>query len=391
MRILVICDRYPYPLANGQNLRIYNYVRLLRTRHEFDLICYGEQSTPAEIESLFHHVEACPAPSKHAALRPSSVRQALSPDSMVPRSETVRRAIGRRLRKAEYDLVWLSGWDMVVNLPEPLGVPLLADIVDDGVLERWRVFKARPDLRSKAVQAKRVLVNYLFERRYFCGAAACIVVSERDAKVLRWVCPRTDVRVVQNGVDVDYYQPVDAREEPATLVFEGAMDFGPNRDAARVLTTEILPQVRRKVPGAKAIIVGRNPSPAIRSLASDHVTVTGTVPDIRPYVRRGTVFVCPMRMGAGIKNKLLQAWAMRKAVVATPMAAGGLNAREGENILLGVDVTSLSAAIIDLLGNPERRRALAMGGYKTVHAEYTWEKKSAALEAVMRKVAGVGG
>ena len=144
--------------------------------------------------------------------------------------------------------------------------------------------------------------------------------------------------------------------EPATLVFEGNMMFGPNVDAARRLALEILPIVRAAIPAARLVLVGRDPAPEVRALAGESVEVTGTVDDVRPFLARGTVFACPMRLGSGIKNKILQAWAMARPVVATPASLGGLAAHDEDNLLVREDNLGFSEAVIELIRDPARVR-----------------------------------
>src|SRR6185295_14351393 len=165
-------------------------------------------------------------------------------------------------------------------------------------------------------------------------AARCLFVSDIDAATFKRVCPRTPVSVVNNGVDEATFRPIGLPLEPGTVVFEGRMDFGPNVDGAVAFCRNILPRICAAIPDIRVKLVGMSPAPQVRELASATVEVTGFVEDVRPYLERASVFICPLRKGAGIKNKILQAWSMGKAVIATPESVGGLDVREGANILV---------------------------------------------------------
>ena len=387
MKILLLCDRFPYPLTNGQNLRIYHLVRQLGRRHAFDLLCYGDGDAPAEIRPLFARIEVFPRPPGVASTGVARWLDAFRVDSFIPASEPVRRHLGEACIARDYDVIWVSGWDMIVNLPQRFPVPVLADAVDDGVLEHWRRMRRTEGLFEKARALKWVAMNARFERRYFGAAQAALFVSELDASVFRRISPRTPTHVVHNGVDCEYFRPLATERRPLNLVFEGNMGFAPNVDAARYFVREVMPALRR----ARAVtltLVGNNPAPEVRALACEDVEVTGFVDDVRPYIDRAAMFVCPMRIGAGIKNKILQAWAMGKAVVATRQAVGGLAYRDGQNILIADGTAALADGILRLLDDPDLSERIGAEGRRTVLASYTWDKKAAELEKVLIGTAG---
>ncbi len=383
MRVLVICDRYPFPLHNGQNLRIFHYVRQLRARHQFDLLCYGDGDVPPEAAELFDQIVSYPRPVDNDESLRGRLARTFVAKRIIPASEPFRQELQRRLSGGRYDLLWMSGWDTVVNIPLPCPVPFLADIVDEGVLENWREVRIRTGFSPRVQAARRLLQHWLVERHYFRRADSCLVVADRDAEMFRRVCPGTPTVAIPNGVDEQLFQPLGTPEDEATLVFEGSMEFEPNVDAANYLVREILPLVHRQIPGARVVLVGRDPSPEVKNLQGKHVDVTGFVDDVRPYLDRATVFVCPMRKGAGIKNKVLQAWSMGKAVVATPTAAGGLAVRDEENIVIRDTPAALAAAIVELLRDPARRALIGAAARETILSAYTWVRCAEQLEKLM--------
>lgn len=385
MKILVLCDRFPYPLENGQNLRIFHYVRELAARHTFDLVCYAEPgaAVPEPIRPLFRSVWTFSRPAGVPSSGVARVFTAFRLDEFCLRSPDVAGFLALEGRTADWDLVWISGWDMVVNLPERFRCPVLMDAVDEGVLEHVRELKRARSPGAAARTLKRLVMNYRFERKYFRPADACLFVSEVDAGFFSKVSPGTPTFVVHNGVDTDYFKPEAPDEASRDVVFEGNMSFPPNADAAVYFATEVLPLVRAQVPEARFRIVGKNPAPEVAALACADVEVTGFVDDVRPYLDRAAVFVCPLRKGAGIKNKILQAWAMGKPVVATSKSTGGLAVREGQNILVRDDPRGIADAVVELLENADKRRSMAAAARATAESSYGWARQARALESVM--------
>ena len=256
------------------------------------------------------------------------------------------------------------------------------------VLTFWRAMLSTPGLLAKLRIFKYLSVNLFFERYSMRRAAHCVVVSEDDAASFRIVSPTVPVSVIQNGVNVDFFIPGESIPIPGRLVFEGSMAFLPNLQAALFLVNKIMPRIWAKRPTATLTLVGRDPPPEILSMANDHVFVTGAVDDIRPYVQEADVFVCPLQSGAGIKNKMLQAWAMGKAVVATSLSIGGLGALDGTNLLIRDGADEIAAAVLDLLERPQQRDALGMQARATVEAAFAWESQAERLESLLHHVLG---
>jgi sugar transferase (PEP-CTERM/EpsH1 system associated) len=389
MRVLVLTDRLPFPLSNGQNLRIYHFVKGLSDRHEFHLLTYGVEPHPHEIQSIFREIRAIgprlgvPAPVPFM----QRVRRAFAPDALVHFDPDARAALEGMLGQARFDLLWISGWEMLVYLPYVAPMPVLADIVDEGLLEYLHALRHPKDLPSTLVTIKRLIQTVRFERRYFAAADLCNVVADRDARWGRIAVPRARFAVVNNGVDTNYFAPGSYGAEPLSLVFEGNMGFRPNVDAAVHFITQIFPRIRQAVPGVRFYAVGSEPAPELLRLQAADVIVTGFVDDVRPYLGRSAVFVCPMRLGAGIKNKILQAWAMARAVVATPVACGGLRAVDGENLLVAASDEQFAASVVQLLNDPAKRESLGSKGRDTVLGYYTWERQSDEFDRVFHRTA----
>src|SRR6202171_4949206 len=291
MKVLVLCDRYPWPLTNGQNVRIYHYVRHLASKHEFHLGCYADSSVPDELRTMFKSIKTWPRPTQRVALGLRRAVEAFDVTKFIPKSPEACAYLASDGDK--FDLVWVSGWDLIVNLPGQLNTPVLADAVDDGVLEYWRAQRIEPKFAQRLRLLKWVAMNALFERRYFGRAARVLFVSERDATVFSRICRGPPVSVVNIGVDETFFRP--GYDPPARkhLAFVGNIGFAPNTDGVIHFVRDILPRIRARIPDVHFSIVGSNPPDAIRAMAGPNIEVTGFVEDVRPHLERASAFVCP--------------------------------------------------------------------------------------------------
>jgi len=220
------------------------------------------------------------------------------------------------------------------------------------------------------------------------GADAIVVTSERERLLLKSILPPSKIEVVSNGVDIEYFhgncseQEVDGR-----IVFTGSMAYYPNVEAVLFFAQKCWPLVREHIPGAIWQIVGKDPLPAVRKLAElPGITVTGSVADVRPYFAEARVAIVPLQIGGGTRIKILEAMAMRKAVVSTSLGCEGLSVVPGKHLIVADQPEVFAQAVIELLNNAEKRQALGTAGRAMVEAEYSWEKCGTRLLELVTEV-----
>ena len=203
-----------------------------------------------------------------------------------------------------------------------------------------------------------------------------ICVSGEDADVLRKRFGLSDVYSVETGVDIDYFTPSASPPMPRRLVFTGSMDWLPNIDAMTWFVEEIFPKVKQAVPEVELAIVGRNPSPEIQRLSEKdpRIIVSGKVPDVRPWMAQGEVFIVPIRVGGGTRLKIYEAMAMGLPVISTTIGAEGLNYAHGENILIADRPDDFADTVVGLLEDSERRRGLGKAARDFVVKNYSWPR-----------------
>lgn len=181
------------------------------------------------------------------------------------------------------------------------------------------------------------------------------------------------VEVVRNGVDLEYFAPSEAQGEADTILFSGKMSFYNNAEAARYFVREIFPRIKAQRPAARVILAGADPPADLMALKRrGEIEVTGYVDDLRPYLRRAAVVVCPMLTAVGIQNKVLEAMALGKAVVATPLVAAGLEVTDGREMVLADGKDAFAQAVVKLLEDPEARQGLGRRAREYVERNHCW-------------------
>jgi glycosyltransferase involved in cell wall biosynthesis len=389
MKILMLAHQVSYPIHDGYNLHNYHYARHLQGRHEIHLIALGNEPVPDEFVRVFASVRMLRRrdPPRERMLV-GRLAHSLSADEVHDFDPCVFATIHEAVWNEGYDLIWASGAKMLVYTRRLHGVPVLADVADDGVLDaRKQLARARTP-RQLALRTRELISVRRFERAYFPHAAAVSVVAEDDRSSILDLLPSLDVPIVNNGVDHEYFVPLDGVKKDASMVYLGAMNFLPNAEGSVYFSRQVLPLILSEVPEASFTIVGKDPAPEVLELAGDHVKVTGMVDDVRPWLDAATVFVCPLLSGAGIKNKILQAWAMEKPVVATSISCGGLRIFDGENILVADGKREFADAVLRLMRDPELCRRMGKAGRETVTAHYSWQAKAAEMDTILADVAG---
>jgi glycosyltransferase involved in cell wall biosynthesis len=282
-------------------------------------------------------------------------------------SKLMREAVRRTLDSQRFHAVICDDIYMLSNLPPKIELPVLLnkDDITYEVMGHYLDYEMNPLKRLYGRMEQRKVRR--FEIDACDNATAVLACSERDAQMIRGVCARARTPVLPNVVNVESYQPP-YEDDGRTLLFVGAMDWFPNRDAVDYFIAEILPAVRRLVSGARFVVAGRNPSQAVLRRYSNlaDVRFTGSVSDMRPIIAQAAVCVVPLRMGSGTRMKILEAAAMGKAIVSTTLGAEGLNFVDGTEILLADPPPAFSAAAAGLLSDPARRRLLGRAARRRV-------------------------
>jgi sugar transferase (PEP-CTERM/EpsH1 system associated) len=202
------------------------------------------------------------------------------------------------------------------------------------------------------------------------------------------------IAVLSNGVDLDYFAPGTDERQPDAIVFSGKLSYHANDVTVRHLLTNVMPLIWAARPDVKLVLVGKDPSSGLQRLArkwASRVVVTGTVPDMRPYLRRAAVAVAPLVYGVGCQNKVLEAMACGTPVVAASRAVAALTARPGRDLLVADGAQPFADAVLRLLGDVRLRHDLGAAGRAYVENHHQWDRIVARLETIYEEVLAVGG
>ncbi len=391
-KLLYLVHRLPYPPNKGDKVRSYHLLKHLAARHEVHLGTFVDD--PDDLQYLdtvrglcksLHAARLHPGRAKLASLRGLLSGEALS----LPyyRDAGLARWVHETVREQQPDAVVVFSSTMAQYAPAAL--PLVLDLVDlDSA--KWSEYggQHRWPLSWLYRREGRRLLDY--ETRMAERARCAYFVTDKEVALFRRQAPYSRARVEAsgNGVDAEFFAPEPQRASPfaadeQALVFTGAMDYWPNADAVVWFAGEVLPRLRAQHPALRFYIVGRAPGPAVQALASADVVVTGTVPDVRPYLQHAAVVVAPLRLARGIQNKILEAMAMARPVVAARACVEAIEAREGHELLAAESAEDYAQAVSNLLQQAEHAAAIGAAGRQRVLDAYSWDARLAGIDQVL--------
>lgn len=397
MRVLYLTNGFPYPLTSGY-LRHYYLIRELSRRHTVTLVSIAgpglAEEHVAALEPFTERILTFASTTKGGSLGRktlSRARSLVSADQGDKAVGDMRAAVEHLVREQLFDVVLFSG-KRTFLATESIDLPLVADMCDATSMRiRGAMQYAKPS-RLPVLWLDYLQVRHV-ERKLIGRATHLLFASTRDREVLLGG-GRNHATVVPNGVNLEFWRRSSGERGRDTIVFTGAMHYPPNADAALYLVEQILPLVRRTVPNVQLMIVGRDPRPKLVQAAREGgAIVTGFVDDVRPYLERATVFAAPLRFGAGIQNKVLEAMAMELPVVASPLAADGLRTEEGKNP--PVQVAHHREQFAELIGQKLVDWASAPVPFSEarhfVQENFVWERSAEKLEQVIKNAVGGSG
>lgn len=389
IKIAAVVRQLPIPVHAGLHLVIHHILRGLLERHEVKAFVLDSDYGP-ELSGYFLPFRCYAADAANSAQPVSAV----SPPRRLPH-------VARYYRSAPEKLAWLRQAiddekpDVVIGFGYDLApyfgllsaqIPKVLDIVDSEILFLWRQIRSG---EITAAMAKHLVAALVVARRYLPRCDALVTVSDEDSDNIRRFSGNPHACTVSNGVDCDYFRPTGAvRKIGGRIIFTGSLNWPPNQAAVSWFLQHCWERIRQQRPDASLAVIGKLLTDDLRRAWERYrnVQVIGFVPDIREHILAAEVSIAPMVSGSGIKNKVLEAWALGQAVVATPLAARGLQCEHETNILIAETPGDYSAQVLRLLNDGALQQRLGANGRQNVLAHYSWAGAVAQFEQVIRSV-----
>lgn len=396
MEILFLAHRVPYPPTKGDKIRAWHFLAHLSRRHAVHLGCFVDD--PEDWQHV-DRLRAMCGECRFGALARPRVRWRALAGLIRGEAITVARLRDDGFARWTRDLlarrpverIFVFSAAMARFLDAaPARPPAVIDFVDVDS-EKWRRMANRSPWPLAMLYRREAERLHTFD----CGAARlgdrCLLVSAAEARLFGELHPEAAGRteIVANGVDGEHFSPEHRHADPfgpggPVVVLTGDMAYWPNEDGARWFARDILPQVRTGRPGVRFFVVGRRPGRRLRRIAaSAGATVTGAVPDVRPYLAHAALAVAPLRVTQGVPNKVLEAMAMARPVVATSAAVEGLRVQAGRDLLVGASAQEFASAILGVLAAPDDAAALGARARAKVLADYRWAPSLERLETLL--------
>jgi polysaccharide biosynthesis protein PslH len=379
LRILYLCHRVPFPPDKGEKIRAYHEIRALARRHKVHLLTLADGPVPdlAPLEAICERVEVFPL-SRPAAF----VRAGLA--ALMPRpltlsffdSAELKARLQELARRERFDVQMVFCSAMAPYAELMPDVPAVLDMVDvdSAKWAQYAHFAPLPLRPVYALEARRL-------RRYEASLAGrfrrIFFATGNETRLYKSSAPAARAVTVLNGVDVDFFQPMDLpKSAHPSLVFTGQMDYFANVDGVVHFTKNVFPRLRQRFPGLEFVIVGRSPSPAVRDLDEiPGVQVTGAVGDVRPFLARAWAMVAPLRIAQGVQNKALEAIASSVPLVCTERVLAGLadgGFRHGRDVLAAGTDEDMERAVAAVIEDADLRDRLAESARQRLLAHYRW-------------------
>lgn len=399
MQILFVATNLPIPPNSGQSIRSLSIIKALASSgHDLSFLSFASKNRQGDLHplsSFARSIELLDREVKNLTLHANYSERLFSLLKLKCysierfRSTAMQESIRAHLNQHNYDLIICDGIYALANIPETQ-VPILLNChnVEHVIIKRYAQLERNPMKKCYAIVESTLMRRAEHEGcRQIDRAMVC---SEIDRKVLQTLRSDLPVTVIPNVVDIDSIQPDAVHTDEPILLFQGVLDWYPNRDAVEFFIRSILPKIRTKYPSARFVVAGRNPPTEFVNLfrSDTKIEFTGTVPDMRPYLASATIVVVPLRVGGGTRIKILEACAAGKPVVSTAIGAEGLELEPGQEIIVTDNPTEFAQVVCELIQDAPRSGAMAESARRAVVERYSELTLKTKLDDLLSRALG---
>jgi sugar transferase (PEP-CTERM/EpsH1 system associated) len=390
VRILYLCHRFPYPPKRGGKIRPFNMIRHLSASHDVTVASLVRSDVEADeakgiapfcAEYHVGRVRNWVQGARMVARLPTTIPSSMGYFYSAALDATVRSL----LRERRFDLIFVHCSSVAQYVVHVRDIPKILDFgdMDSQKWLEYSRYKPFPLSLGYWLEGAKLEAE---ERRLAGRFDHCTATTRAEWETLRRYGVETSTDWFPNGVDSEFFAPSEEAYDPDTICFVGRMDYYPNQECMFEFCARTWPLLRAQRPRLRLLIVGADPSPRVRALGEiPGVVVTGSVPDVRPYVHRSALMVAPLNIARGTQNKLLESMAMAVPVVTSPVAAGGVDALAGEHFLTARSPEEYRDAIQRVLDHPAERRRFAEAGRARMLSHHAWPNSMKRLDAIISR------
>jgi polysaccharide biosynthesis protein PslH len=390
MKILYVCHRFPFPPKRGGKIRPFNMIRHLHASHDVTVASLARSR--AEAEEGRGIAQYC---SRYEVALVSGPLQTARMIARLPtpvpssfgyfHSPALARRIGHLLRTTAFDVIFVHCSSVAHYVSRAANV---AKILDFGDMDsqKWLDYgRLRPFPLNLGYRLEGIKL-VAEEKRLARAFDVCTATTRAEWNTLEGYATGAVTDWFPNGVDSDYFAPTGESYDPDTISFIGRMDYYPNQEGMARFCSQTWPLLKARRPALKLLIVGADPSPEMRRLGElPGVTVTGSVPDVRPFILGSALMVAPLNIARGTQNKILEAMAMGVPVVTSSIAAGGVDAQAPEHFLVADTPAETCDAILRILEQPGERQRLALAGRERMLSHHAWPHSMQRLDRIIER------
>lgn len=390
MKILYVCHRFPFPPKRGGKIRPFNMIRHLHASHEVTVASLARSTAEAAegrgLADYCAHYEMAVVSNAIQNVRMVARLPTPAPSSIgYFHSRQLSRSIRELLARKHFDLIFVHCSSVAHYVAKVTGIPKILDFgdMDSQKWLEYAHYKRFPVDLGYRLEGLKLVAE---EKRLAQSFDLCTATTRAEWQTLEGYRTGAATDWFPNGVDSEYFAPDGAAYDTDTISFVGRMDYYPNQECMFDFCANTLPLLQQQRPKLRLVIVGADPSPAVRRLAErPGVTVTGSVPDVRPFVRGSALMVAPLNIARGTQNKILEAMSMGVPVVASTVAAGGVDALAGEHLQVAKAPAEYAAAIMRILDRPGERTRLAIAGRERMRSHHDWRRSMRRMDTMIER------
>ena len=391
MNIAWVSSSLPYlPARGGFKLYGANLISILSRRHRLDLISLvhkQDQQYAKWVRQYCDSVTLVPRCNVSLSRRVANFASGYLRGKYLNYREPLEDILREGFRSKRWDIVHVEGGFTGGLMPVNPPVPMVLSLHDAEALRAQEMLSCKLSLAQRITYTVRKHYEPRYESLVYPRFERCTVVAERDATFNRALVPKANFTVVPYGTDTGYFRPIPVEKKRCVLVFHGHFGYAPNCQAAMEFALQVFPTVRRYVPDALFHLVGADPGEEIQALgALPGFRLSANLDDLRPAICSAQVYVCAIRYGTGMKNKILEAMAMQLPIVCYSAAIVGIDCVPGKHVLVARSPQQFAEYVLDLLRRPERAAELAAAGRQLVEERYSWESRARAYEQIYQTV-----